>query len=62
VLGAKMSDGQEVRVVEETWTAPDLKIPLAQTSGDTRGEKISMTVKDLQRAEPASALLQVPPG
>jgi hypothetical protein len=61
VLGAKMSDGQEVRVVEETWTAPDLKISLAQTSDDPRGEKISMAVTDLQRAEPASPLLQVPP-
>ncbi|WP_263385698.1 hypothetical protein [Granulicella arctica] len=61
VLSAKMSDGQEVSVVEETWTAPDLRIPLAQTSDDPRGEKISITVTEWQRAEPASALFQVPP-
>lgn len=61
VLGAKMSDGQDVRVVEETWTARDLMIPLAQTSDDPRGEKTSMIVTDLQRAEPASTLFQVPP-
>jgi hypothetical protein len=58
---AKMPDGQQVRVVEETWTAPDLKIPLARTSDDPRGEKITMTVTDLQRADPDPALFQIPP-
>jgi hypothetical protein len=32
LLGAKMADGQAVRIIEETWTAPDLKIAFAQTS------------------------------
>ncbi len=61
VLGAStLSDGEPVRVVEETWTAPDLKIPLASTSDDPRGQKITMTVTSLQRAEPDPGLFQIP--
>jgi len=59
-LGVKVGDGQEVRVVEETWTAPDLKIPLMSTSDDPRGEKITRTVTELQRADPDPALFQIP--
>jgi hypothetical protein len=60
LLGAKMADGQAVRIIEETWTAPDLKIAFAQTSDDPRGEKITMTVTDLHRAEPDPAVFQIP--
>lgn len=60
VLGAKLSNGDPVRVVEDTWTAPDLKIPLASTSDDPRGQKITMTVTGLQLAEPDPALFQIP--
>jgi hypothetical protein len=60
VLDAKLSNGEPVRVVEDTWTAPDLKIPLASTSDDPRGQKITMTVTGLQRAEPDPALFQIP--
>jgi hypothetical protein len=61
VLTAKMAGDQAVRVLEQTWTAPDLKIPLARTSDDPRGEKIAMTVITLQRANPDPALFQIPP-
>ena len=58
---AKMPDGEAVRVVEETWTAPDLKIALARTSDDPRGQKINITVTELHRGEPDPALFQIPP-
>lgn len=60
-LASKTSDGEPVRVVEDTWTASDLKIRLAFTSDDPRGQKTTMTVTDLQRAEPDPALFQIPP-
>jgi hypothetical protein len=57
---ATLSNGDPVRVVEETWTSPDLGIPLASTSDDPRGQKIAMTVTDLQRAEPDPSLFKIP--
>jgi hypothetical protein len=59
-LGTKLPNGDAVTVVEDTWTAPDLNIPLAKTSDDPRGQKIIMTVTDLQRAEPNPTLFQIP--
>jgi hypothetical protein len=57
---ATLSNGDPVRVVEETWTSTDLGIPLASTSDDPRGQKIAMTVTDLQRAEPDPSLFKIP--
>jgi hypothetical protein len=57
---ATLSNGDPVRVVEETWTSPDLGIPLASTSDDPRGQKIAMTVTDLQRTEPDPSLFRIP--
>jgi len=61
VLHAMLADGQQDRVVEDTWTAPDLGIALARTSDDPRGQKITMTVTDLDRNEPDPGLFQIPP-
>jgi hypothetical protein len=61
VLRVKSSDGEPVRVVEDTWSSPDLKIRLASTSDDPRGQKIAMKVISLQRTEPDPALFQIPP-
>jgi hypothetical protein len=58
---ATLSNGDPVRVVEETWTSSDLGIPLASTSDDPRGSKITMTVTDLQRTEPDPSLFKIPP-
>ena len=57
---AKLSGGEPVRVVEDTWTAPDLSIPLESTSDDPRGQKIITIVTDLQRAEPDPSLFHIP--
>jgi len=57
---ATLSNGDPVRVVEETWTSPDLGIPLASTSDDPRGLKITMTVTDLQRTEPEPSMFRIP--
>jgi hypothetical protein len=57
---ATLSNGDPVRVIEETWTSPDLGIPLASTSDDPRGQKIAMTVVDLQRSEPDPSLFRIP--
>ena len=57
---AKLSNGDPVRVVVETWTSPDLGIPLASTSDDPRGQKIEMTVTDLHRTEPDPSLFKIP--
>lgn len=59
-LASKLPNGDPVNVVEDTWTAPDLQIRLAAISDDPRGQKITMTVTDLQRAEPDPALFQIP--
>jgi hypothetical protein len=60
-LGAKLSDGEPVRVVEDTWSSSDLEIRLASISDDPRGQKIVMKVTSLQRTEPDPALFQIPP-
>lgn len=60
-LAAKLSDGEPVRVVEDTWSSPDLKIRLASTSDDPRGQKIATKVTSLQCTEPDPALFQIPP-
>jgi hypothetical protein len=57
---ATLSNGDPVRVVEETWTSPDLGIPLASTSDDPRGLKIAMKITDLQRTEPDPSLFKIP--
>ena len=59
-LATKMPNGDPVNVVQDTWTAPDLKIRLASTSDDPRGQKIVMTVIDLERAEPDPELFRIP--
>lgn len=59
-LGSKLPNGDPVNVVEDSWTAPDLQIRLTATSDDPRGQKITMTVTDLQRAEPDPALFRIP--
>lgn len=59
-LHSTLSNGDPVRVVEETWTSPDLGIPLSRSSDDPRGEKLITTVTDLQRTEPDSSLFRIP--
>jgi hypothetical protein len=51
---------QPIQTVSETWYAPDLKIVLKSTNSDPRTGETTVTVKDLNRAEPDPSLFQVP--
>jgi hypothetical protein len=58
----RVHNDQEIRIVEDTWTSPDLKIKMASTKDDPRPAmgKVSMIVTDLQRTDPDPALFQIP--
>jgi hypothetical protein len=54
--------GQEVRIVEEKWASPELKITVASTTDNPMPKmgKIAMVISHLQRADPDPALFEIP--
>lgn len=60
----RTQDHQEVRIVEDTWTDPELKIKLASVTDDPRPEmgKIYTMVEELKRGAPDPVLFQIPAG
>jgi hypothetical protein len=58
----RVNNDQEIRIVEDTWMSPDLKIKMASATDDPRPArgKISMIVTELERSDPDPALFQIP--
>jgi len=54
--------GQEVRIVEEKWISPDLKITVASTTDNPmpRMGKTTTAISDLQQTDPDPALFEIP--
>jgi hypothetical protein len=54
--------GQEVRIVEEKWISPDLKITVASTTENPmpRMGKTTTAISDLQQTDPDPALFEIP--
>jgi hypothetical protein len=57
-----MGNDRPIVTVSETWTSPDLKIVLLQTTDDPRSGLHTIEVTDLDRNEPDPSLFQVPAG
>jgi hypothetical protein len=60
--GSRAGSDQEIRIVEDKWISPDLKIEMASTTDDPRPAmgKITTVVTELNRVDPDAALFQIP--
>ena len=54
--------GTVMQIVTETWTSPDLRIPLLTKTEDTRSGKTTRTVTEIRRREPDPKLFELPAG
>jgi hypothetical protein len=62
VAAGAFGNSQPLVSTEEKWYSADLQIVLQSTRTDPRSGQSTYTVSNLQRAEPAASLFQVPAG
>ena len=55
-----MGNAQPIVSMSETWYSPDLQIPVSAKRTDPRSGVTTYTLTNIQRAEPAATLFQVP--
>ena len=62
IPAGRMGNDHEIRIVEDKWMSPDLKIIMASTADDPRPAKgkITTVVTELNRVDPDAALFQIP--
>ena len=58
----KSGIGREILVTDEYWYSADLRINMIIKHGDPRTGTATMTITQIQRAEPDPGLLQIPEG
>lgn len=51
---------KEIRIVDEVWTAQDLKAIVLSKHTDPRSGEMTYKLSNIQRAEPASSLFEIP--
>jgi hypothetical protein len=60
IPAGREGNDRDIHVVSDTWTSPDLKIQMRNTTDDPRMGKTTMEVTELERNEPDPALFQIP--
>jgi hypothetical protein len=60
IPAGKIGNAQAIQTVHETWTSPDLKIPVIVKTSDPRTGTTTRQLTNITRAEPDPALFQVP--
>lgn len=62
IPAASSGTGKEVTVTDEYWYSEDLRMNLQMKHNDPRMGSIAMTVTQISRHEPSSALFEIPQG
>lgn len=62
VPAASSGTGKDVTVTDEYWYSEDLRINLQIKHNDPRMGSVTMTVTEISRREPSSALFEIPQG
>lgn len=57
-----MGNAAPITVTRETWTSPDLQVPVLSKSSDPRFGQTTYSLTNIQRTEPPASLFQVPSG
>ena len=60
IPAGQIGNDQPLAIVNETWYSPDLQMVVMRKSSDPRRGEVVTQVQNLNRAEPASTLFQVP--
>ncbi len=60
IPAGEVGNAQPIVSTSEVWTAPDLKVVVSAVRTDPREGKSTYTLSNLQHAEPAASLFQVP--
>lgn len=60
VPAGAMGNSQPIVTTSETWFSPDLQIPVLAKRSDPRMGQTTYSLTNIQRAEPAASLFQVP--
>ncbi len=60
IPAGQIGNEQPIVIATETWYSPDLKVLVMSKSDDPRMGETTYTLSNIQRAEPAASLFQVP--
>lgn len=60
IPAGEIGNAQPIVSTSETWYSPDLQIPILAKRNDPRSGQSTYSVSNIQRAEPAASLFQVP--
>lgn len=60
IPAGQIGNDQPLTIVNETWYSPDLQMVVMRKSSDPRRGEVVTQVQNLNRAEPAATLFQVP--
>lgn len=55
-----MGDDREMKIVDEGWTAQDLKAIVLSKHTDPRSGEMTYKLTNIQRAEPPASIFEVP--